>query len=75
MTVFRYQVCLLGNCSQHDDDIKVYLIERLKELGLSEEYIVFLEQKDVIARNRKAPCAVVFSGYPGAPNNLSLIHI
>ena len=69
MTEYCYQVCLLGYRSSHADEIKHYLIECLADLGLPEEYIVFLNKEDVHSRNRKAPCAVVFSGYSDAPKN------
>jgi len=69
MTEFLYQVCLLGKSDVSADKIKAYLIECLANLGLAEKHIAFLEKDDVPTRNRKAPCAAVFSGYTDASSN------
>jgi len=66
MPQYLYQVCLLGECSIHAADVKSYLIERLDELGLNGKYLQFFSSDEVSLRERKAPCAAVFMGYPGA---------
>ena len=68
MSEFPYQIGLLGDYAPHQQAIERTIGNRFAELGLQQDDYTLLVGPDVSTRERKAPFAAIFFGYPGATN-------
>lgn len=62
----HYQLGILGHPNGLDVSLKERILKHMQDLGVSEEMIVFIEESNVEARNRKFPFCCIFFGYNGA---------